>query len=53
MKKPSVKHSLKDGLLAHEVNYTVEFRNSIEPTGVDIPGRILDYALEVERHGNT
>jgi [lysine-biosynthesis-protein LysW]---L-2-aminoadipate ligase len=38
------------GLLAHEVNYTVEFRNSIAPTGVDIPNRILDYALEVGRH---
>jgi len=36
-----------DGLVAHEVNYTVEFRNSIEPTGVDIPGRIIEYALEV------
>lgn len=41
------------GLLAHEVNYTVEFRNSIAPTGVDIPDRILDYALEVGRHGIT
>ena len=41
------------GLLAHEVNYTVEFRNSIAPTGVNIPDRILDYALEVGRHGAT
>jgi [lysine-biosynthesis-protein LysW]---L-2-aminoadipate ligase len=39
-----------NGLLVHEVNYTVEFRNSIAPTGVDIPNRILDYALEVGRH---
>jgi acyl CoA:acetate/3-ketoacid CoA transferase len=25
----------------------MEFRNSIEPTGVDIPGRIVDYVLQV------
>jgi [lysine-biosynthesis-protein LysW]--L-2-aminoadipate ligase len=30
-----------------EVNYTMEFRNSIAPTGVNIPGRIIDYVLEV------
>ena len=30
-----------------EVNYTMEFRNSIKPTGVNIPGRIIDYVLEV------
>lgn len=34
-------------LLVNEVNYTMEFRNSIEPTGVDIPGRIIDYVLHV------
>ena len=34
-------------LLVNEVNYTMEFRNSIEPTGVDIPGRMVDYVLEV------
>jgi len=33
------------GLLVHEVNHTLEFRNSIAPTGVDIPGKIIDYAL--------
>ncbi|MBN1265570.1 MAG: lysine biosynthesis protein LysX [Anaerolineales bacterium] len=32
-------------LLVNEVNHTMEFRNSVEPTGVDIPGRILDYVL--------
>ncbi|MBK9094324.1 MAG: lysine biosynthesis protein LysX [Anaerolineae bacterium] len=37
------------GLLINEVNYTMEFRNSIEPTGVDIPGRIVDFALAVAR----
>lgn len=28
------------GLLVMEVNHTMEFRNSIEPTGVDLPARI-------------
>jgi [lysine-biosynthesis-protein LysW]--L-2-aminoadipate ligase len=36
-----------DGLLVSEVNYTMEFRNSIETTGIDIPGRIVDYVLRV------
>lgn len=36
-----------DGLLVSEVNYTMEFRNSIDTTGVDIPGRIVDYVLTV------
>jgi [lysine-biosynthesis-protein LysW]--L-2-aminoadipate ligase len=38
----------RDGrLLVNEVNYTMEFRNSIAVTGVDIPGRIVDALLEV------
>lgn len=32
-------------LLVNEVNHTMEFRNSIEPTGVDIPMNIVDYVL--------
>lgn len=36
----------KDGYLVNEVNYTMEFRNSISTTGVDIPGRIVDYVVE-------
>lgn len=35
------------GLLVNEVNYTMEFRNSISTTGVNIPGRIVDYVLRV------
>jgi [lysine-biosynthesis-protein LysW]--L-2-aminoadipate ligase len=31
----------------NEVNYTMEFRNSIDVTGVNIPGRVVDYALSV------
>jgi [lysine-biosynthesis-protein LysW]--L-2-aminoadipate ligase len=34
------------GLLVNEVNYTMEFRNSIDTTGVNIPARIIDYLLE-------
>ncbi len=34
-----------DGLLVNEVNYTMEFRNSIETTGVDIPAKMIDYVL--------
>lgn len=36
-----------DGMMVSEVNYTMEFRNSIETTGVDIPGRIVDYVMAV------
>jgi [lysine-biosynthesis-protein LysW]--L-2-aminoadipate ligase len=35
------------GLLVNEVNYTMEFRNSIDTTGVDIPARIVDYVIDV------
>jgi [lysine-biosynthesis-protein LysW]--L-2-aminoadipate ligase len=40
------------GLLVNEVNHTMEFRNSIHTTGVDIPGRIVEYVLGVARNGN-
>ncbi|NJP07150.1 MAG: lysine biosynthesis protein LysX [Chloroflexaceae bacterium] len=36
-------------LLVNEVNYTMEFRNSIETTGVDIPARVIDHLLAVGR----
>jgi len=36
-------------LLVNEVNYTMEFRNSIDTTGVDIPSRVVDYVLRVGR----
>lgn len=32
-----------NGLLVNEVNYTMEFKNSIEPTGINIPAKIIDY----------
>lgn len=35
------------GLLVNEVNYTMEFRNSIDTTGVNIPSRIIDFVISV------
>lgn len=37
------------GLLVNEINATMEFRNSIAPTGVDIPGIVADYVLATAR----
>ena len=37
------------GLLVNEVNYTMEFRNSIAPTNVNIPERMVDFCLEVAK----
>jgi [lysine-biosynthesis-protein LysW]--L-2-aminoadipate ligase len=34
-----------DGFLVNEVNYTMEFKNSIDTTGVNIPAKIVDYVL--------
>ncbi len=35
-------------LSVNEVNYTMEFRNSIETTGVNIPARVVDFTLGVD-----
>jgi len=35
-----------DGVLVNEVNYTMEFRNSIDTTGVNIPAHMVEYVLE-------
>jgi [lysine-biosynthesis-protein LysW]--L-2-aminoadipate ligase len=35
----------EQGLLVNEINATMEFRNSIAPTGVDIPHEMLNYVL--------
>jgi [lysine-biosynthesis-protein LysW]---L-2-aminoadipate ligase len=37
------------GILVNEVNYTMEFKNSIKPTGINIPGKIVEYALAAAR----
>jgi len=36
-----------DGLLVNEVNYTMEFRNSIDTTGVDIPQVVANYVIKM------
>lgn len=41
--------TLDGRILVNEVNYTMEFRNSIAPTGVNIPGRIVEYTLAAAR----
>ena len=38
-----------DGFIVNEVNYTMEFRNSIDTTGVNIPEKVVDYVLAVGR----
>jgi len=35
------------GFLINEVNHTMEFHSSVSATGVDIPGKIIDYTLTV------
>ncbi len=35
-----------NGLMINEVNYTMEFKNSIDITGVNIPGCIADYVIK-------
>jgi [lysine-biosynthesis-protein LysW]--L-2-aminoadipate ligase len=44
---------LEDGerLLVSEVNHTMEFRNSVDVTGVDIAGRIVDHFVAAARLG--
>ena len=36
-----------EGYSVNEVNYTMEFKNSIQTTGVNIPGKIVDYVINV------
>ncbi|MEK7859994.1 MAG: lysine biosynthesis protein LysX [Chloroflexota bacterium] len=38
-----------EGLLVNEVNYTMEFRNSIDTTGVNIPAKVVDFVLQTAR----
>ena len=41
----------EQGLLVNEINATMEFRNSIAPTGVNIPQEMLDYVFTSGRGG--
>lgn len=34
------------GLLVNEVNHTMEFRNSVPATGVDIPGKMVEWIVK-------
>jgi [lysine-biosynthesis-protein LysW]--L-2-aminoadipate ligase len=38
------------GYLINEVNHTMEFHTTVPTTGVDIPGIVIDYVLDVGRH---
>jgi len=40
------------GMLVNEVNYTMEFRNSIDTTGVNIPAKVIDYVLQVGKRSD-
>ena len=37
-----------DGLVVHEVNNTIEFRNTVPVTGIDIPSLMLDYLIDLK-----
>ncbi len=41
------------GLVVHEINATMEFRNTMGATGVNVPARIWDYVVRVARHGRS
>lgn len=38
------------GFLVNEINHTMEFHTSVPATGIDIPGHVIDYTLEVGRN---
>ena len=42
----------EEGLTVNEVNYTMEFKNSITTTGVNIPEHVVDYVLQTVNGGN-
>jgi [lysine-biosynthesis-protein LysW]--L-2-aminoadipate ligase len=42
----------ENGLTVNEVNHTMEFRNSITTTGVNIPALMVEYVLKQAKLGN-
>ncbi len=42
----------ESGFSVNEVNHTMEFRNSVTTTGVNIPKLMVDYVIEVGRGGH-
>lgn len=43
----------ENGLTINEINHTMEFRNSITTTGVNIPKRMIDYVLKISVQHHT
>jgi len=41
-----------EGFTVNEVNYTMEFKNSVTTTGVNIPEHVVDYVLQAAQGGN-
>lgn len=41
--------SEKSGLVVHEINNTTEYKNTVRVCDIDIPGKILQYALQEAR----
>ncbi|MCC6013845.1 MAG: lysine biosynthesis protein LysX [Candidatus Verstraetearchaeota archaeon] len=39
----------KNGIVVHEVNPTVEFKGAMSATGIDIAGKIIDYAVKIAK----
>jgi [lysine-biosynthesis-protein LysW]--L-2-aminoadipate ligase len=39
----------KNGIVIHEVNATVEFKGAMSASGIDIPGKIIEYALKLAK----
>ena len=37
------------GLVINEINHTMEFHSTVPLTGIDIPGMVVDYLLQVAR----
>ncbi|HCI81634.1 MAG TPA: 30S ribosomal protein S6--L-glutamate ligase, partial [Ktedonobacter sp.] len=37
------------GFLVNEINATMEFRNSVAPTGIDIPNAMIEYVISQVR----
>lgn len=35
------------GFLVNEVNHTMEFHSSVPATGIDIPGKVIDYVVKI------
>lgn len=40
----------RQGYLVNELNHSMEFRNSIDTTGVDIPGFVARHVIEIAAH---